>query len=80
VLKNQRGTKIWQTLILGQIDQEMNDSDILEICSYLPSIRRWTVLSPRCTITIDGAREWKRICPNLETVNFIGGGGLSEEV
>jgi hypothetical protein len=78
---NKRGRKKrCEVLLLGQVDQEINDADILEICSCLPNLRRWSVLSPRTTITIDGAREWKRICPNLKTVNFKRGGGLSEEV
>jgi hypothetical protein len=50
----------------------MIDVDIFEICSYLPSLQEWTVISPRSTMTVDGAREWKRICPNLKTVHFIG--------
>jgi hypothetical protein len=65
---------------LGRVDQEMNDHNILEICSYLSNLYYWVVISPRTTITIDGAREWKRICPNLQTVILERGEGLSEEV
>jgi hypothetical protein len=79
-LRKQGGKKRWEIVVLGRVDQELNDADILEICSYLPLLIYWSVLSPRSIITIDGAREWKRICPNLETVHFIGGGRLSEEV
>jgi hypothetical protein len=78
-LKKQGGMKRWEKSILAQFDQEMNDTDILEICSYLPSLREWTVYSPGSTITIDIAREWKKICPDLAIVRFVGG-GLSEEV
>jgi hypothetical protein len=79
-LRKQGGKKRWETLVLGRVDQEMNDADILEICSYLTNLRRWSVVSPRTTITIDGAREWKRICPNLQTVIIERDEGLSEEV
>jgi hypothetical protein len=75
----QGGMKRWENLLLSRVGQEMNDDDILEICSYLPSLIELTVSSPRSTLTVDGAREWKRICPHLETVNFVGG-GLSDEV
>jgi hypothetical protein len=78
-LKKRKGMKRYDTVFLGYIDQEMNDADILEICSYLPSLNEWIVICHRSTISIDGAREWKRICPNLETVKFAGR-GLSEEV
>jgi hypothetical protein len=78
-LKKQRGMKRLEKILLSQVDQEINDDDILEICSFLPALNDWTVSSPRSTITIDGAREWKRICPNLETVQFSGG-ILSDEV
>jgi hypothetical protein len=44
-------------------------------------LRGWTFfVTRRATLTVDGAREWKRICPNLETFKFVGGGGLSKEV
>jgi hypothetical protein len=79
-LKKQGGMKRCEKMLLAQIDQVINDSDILEICSYLPSLLEWTVFSPSSTLTIDGAKEWKIICPNLDTVNFIGGEGLPEEV
>jgi hypothetical protein len=78
-LREQGGKKRWETLVLGPVDQKVNDSDILEICFYLPSLIEWTVASPRSTITVDGAREWKRICPDLEIVHF-GSRGLPEEV
>jgi hypothetical protein len=78
-LRKQGGKKRWEKVVIAQIDQVMNDSDILKICSYLPSLREWSVLSPRSALTIDGARKWKRICPNLELVNFFGG-ELSVEV
>jgi hypothetical protein len=78
-LRKQRGKKRWERVALGNIDHAMNDDDILEICFYLPSLIEWTVASPRSTITVDGARKWKRICPDLETVHFLGG-GLPEEV
>jgi hypothetical protein len=68
-----------EKLLLAQIDQVMNDSDILEICSYLPLLREWAMFALSTSLTIDGVREWKRICPNLETVYFVEG-GLSEEV
>jgi hypothetical protein len=77
LLRKQGGKKLWEKVDLGRLDQEVGDSDILEVCSYLPNLCRWSVLSPRATI--DGAKEWKRICPELETVQFAGG-GLSEEV
>jgi hypothetical protein len=79
LLKKQRGKKLWEDVTLGQLDRDVGDSDILEICSYLPSVKEWSVLSHSYSLTIDGAREWKRICPNLETVNF-GSRGLPEEV
>jgi len=80
-LNKQGGMKRWEKLILAKIDQDMNEDDILGICSYLPSLREWAVTAPRSTLTIDGAREWKRICPDLESVYFGGGEeGLSEEV
>jgi hypothetical protein len=78
-LRKQEVKKKWEFVDLGDLDKEINDADILEICSYLPSLIEWTVSSPRSTLTIDGAREWKRICPNLETVLFFGG-ELPEEV
>jgi hypothetical protein len=78
-LRKQEAKKKWEFVDLGDFDREINDADILEICSYLPSLREWAMSSPRATITIDGAREWKRICPNLEIVNFFDG-ELSEEV
>jgi hypothetical protein len=77
LLRKQGGKKRWEALVLGCVDQETNDADILEICSYLPNLRQWSVLSPRTNISIDGAREWKRICLNLETVRGV---GLSDEV
>jgi hypothetical protein len=58
----------------------MNDADFLEIFSYLPSLREWIVDSSSFAITIDGAKEWKRICPNLQSFNIERGEGLSEEV
>jgi hypothetical protein len=79
-LKKQGGKKRSEKMVLGRVDQEMNDSDILEICSYLPSLREWVVDCPRTTLTVDGAREWKRICPNIKTVKFGVNRGLSEEV
>jgi hypothetical protein len=73
-LMKQGGMKRWEIVFLGPVEQEVNDSDILEICSYLPSLREWTLfVTRRATLTVDGAREWKRICPNLEIVHFIGG-------
>jgi hypothetical protein len=79
-LRKQGGRKRWEEVALARLDQEMNDSDILEICSSLPSLKEWSVICPKSTITIDGVRKWKRICPNLETVKFAGRGGLSKEV
>jgi hypothetical protein len=81
-LRKQGGKKRWETLVLARVDQDTNDADILEIYSYLPSLRHWSLfVTLRATLTIDGAREWKRICPDLESVNFGRvGGGLSEEV
>jgi hypothetical protein len=79
-LKKQGGIKRWEIVFLGPVEQEVNDVDILEICSFLPLLREWTFfVTRRATLTVDGAREWKRICPNLETVRFAAG-GLSEEV
>jgi hypothetical protein len=78
-LRKQGGKKRWEIVSLGQVHQEMNDSDIIEISSYLPSLIDWTGFPPRSTLTIDGAREWKRICPRLETLRFTGG-RLSGEV
>jgi hypothetical protein len=77
-LRKQRGKKRWERVVLGRVDQEVNDSDILEICSYLPSLQEWTVISPRSTLTVDGAKEWKRICPHLTSIDI--GEGISEEV
>jgi hypothetical protein len=78
-LKKQGGKKRWEFVDLGYVDQEMNDDDILEICYYLPSLNDWNIIGPGATLTVDGAREWKRICPRLTTVMF-GGEGLSAEV
>jgi hypothetical protein len=79
-LKKQGGMKQWEIVVLGRVDQEVNDSDILEICSYLPSLLEWTLFATRrATLTVEGVTEWKRICPNLKTVQFAGG-GLPEEV
>jgi hypothetical protein len=80
LLRKQGGKKLWEKVVLGRLDQEVRDADILEICSYLPSLRTWSLICPRFTLTIEGAREWKRICPNLETVDLPDEGGLSEEV
>jgi hypothetical protein len=74
VLNRQGGKKTWRYVGLTQIDQKLNDSDILEICSYLPNLRQWIVF-PRSPLTIDGAREWKRICPKLTSIDT--GGGFS---
>jgi hypothetical protein len=71
-LKMQGGKKRWEIVGLSEFDRGMNDSDLLEICSYLPKLKEWDVLGTRFTLTIDGAREWKRICPLLETVDFVG--------
>jgi hypothetical protein len=78
-LRTQGAKKKIEFVGLGKVDHAMNDADILEICFYLPSLIEWTVISPRSTITINGAREWKRICPNLKTVRFVVG-GLTDEV
>jgi hypothetical protein len=74
-LRKQGDKKRWERLCLRQIDREMGDLDILEICYYLPSLLCW-MFDERSTLTIDGAREWKRICPNLDGVQFM----MSEEV
>jgi hypothetical protein len=80
VMKKQGGNKQWKTLTLGIVDREINDVDILEICQYLPMLRECTWFGTGLaisTLTIEGAREWKRICPHL---TFIQTGGFSEEV
>jgi hypothetical protein len=74
-LKKQGSKKRWESLSLSFVDPKMNGKDILEICSYLPLLRKWEV---RSTITINGATEWKRICPRLESVNC--NGELSKKV
>jgi hypothetical protein len=53
----------------------LSQTDILEICSYLPALREWR--SSTSTITISVAKEWKRICPHLATVYIT---GLTEKV
>jgi hypothetical protein len=80
VLRKQGGKKRWEIVCVGEVNQAINDSDILEICSYLPSLIEWSVFPPRSSLTVDGAREWKRICPNLENVHFAGGEVLSDQV
>jgi hypothetical protein len=50
------------------------------VCSFLPKLREWTVSGPRFTLAINWAREWKRICPLLETVDFVGDEELTDEV
>jgi hypothetical protein len=65
---------------LGDFDRGMNDADLLEICSYLPKLKKWNVSGPVFTLTIDEAREWKRICPQLEYVKIWSEEGFSEEV
>jgi hypothetical protein len=71
-LKKQGGKKRWEMVDLSEFDREMNDADLLEICSYLPKLKDWDVSGPRFTLTIDGARGWTRIYPLLETVDFVG--------
>jgi hypothetical protein len=79
-LKKQGGKKRWEIVDLGDFDREMNDTNLLEICSYLPRLREWSGSSTIFTLTIYGVREWKRICPLLEIFHFLGDEGLSEEV
>jgi hypothetical protein len=70
-----------EKIFLGRAERELNDEDILEICSYLPLLREWAVMCPGTTLSIEGARVWKRINPDLESAHFVGGQeGLSEEV
>jgi hypothetical protein len=78
----QGGKKRLESLSFGDfdLDLEMNDADIMEICFFLPKLKEWDVSGPRFTLTIDGAREWKRICPLLETVELAGEERLTEEV
>jgi hypothetical protein len=78
-LRNQGGKKRWEFVSFGVFERELNDDDILEVCYYLPSLREWTLFGTRFTITVEGAREWKRICPNLISIRGLSG-GLSEEV
>jgi hypothetical protein len=59
-----------RSLVLGNV------SGLFPILVFVRS----ELVCPRSTISIPGAKEWKRICPNLRTVHFSGGGGLSEEV
>jgi hypothetical protein len=78
-LKKQGVKKRWEVLMMTHADDEMNDTDILEICFHLPSLREWRVLTPRYTLTVEGVREWTRICPLLKFI-LVRAGGLSEEV
>jgi hypothetical protein len=81
----QGGGKCCEVLILARFDQDMGDK---KICSYLPKLRKWSVIGSGFTVTVEGAREWKRICPKLSVVKFnfarVAGGvvgrELSEEV
>jgi hypothetical protein len=70
--------KMLQSFNLEGLDRAMNEVEILEICSYLPNLREWSVVGSVSTLTVEEAREWKRICPHLEKVWF--GELLSEEV
>jgi hypothetical protein len=79
-LLEQGGKKRWEMVDLGCLDRGMNDTDLLEICFYLPKLKEWTVLVPEFNLTIDGAREWKRICPDLAKIYLGGNEILSDEV
>jgi hypothetical protein len=67
-LNKQGKKKKLQTFCLRGLDRAMNEAEILEICSYLPDLRDWSVDGSGSTLTVEGAREWKRICPKLEEV------------
>jgi hypothetical protein len=79
---NQQGKKRrLKTLAMYGIERDISDDDedIVEICSYFPDLREWSVGGFGPTLTVDGVREWKRICPLLEKVRFQED-MLSEEV
>jgi hypothetical protein len=77
-MKRHGGTKRSTYFRLCGIDRAMNEVDILEICSFLPELEYWVVKVS--DLTVDGAKEWKRICPNLKSIEllFSGGGGSKE--
>jgi hypothetical protein len=77
--KQDKKKKKLQFLSLYRVDRDISESDILEICSFLPELKCLGVqASQSFDLTVDGAKEWKRICPQLESVKF--GDELSEEV
>jgi hypothetical protein len=67
-LNKQGKKKKLQTFCLRGLDRAINEAEILEICSYLTDLRDWSVDGSGSTLTVDGVREWKRICPKLEKV------------
>jgi hypothetical protein len=69
-LHKQGGKKGLEVFSLDGIDRSLFDADILEICSYLPNWQCWDVVGMDSTLTIDGALEWKRICPLLDSVRL----------
>jgi hypothetical protein len=75
---HKKGTlKRLEALWLLGVDRPISDTDILEICAYFPDLRIWLGYCPSVAISIEGVREWKRICPRLASV-FMD--GLSDEV
>jgi hypothetical protein len=83
-LNKHGGTKSLYFFGLFGLDRDMNEADILEICSFLPDLQIWEGKVSGSDLTVDGAREWKRICPNFSTAYIDGGddldGAVSAEV
>jgi hypothetical protein len=88
LLNKQGAKKSLETIMIYGMYRVLSDSDILDICAFLPSLKEWFVCDVGSALTIEGAREWKRICPYIEIVEFNGGldkrglgyTGVSEEV
>jgi hypothetical protein len=55
----------------------IEDADVLEICSYFPALNVWSTNCLGPSLTVDGVRELKRICPQIYNVVV---GELSTEV
>jgi hypothetical protein len=70
---NKRLTKVYLT----GIDRLLFDSDVLEICAFLPHLQEWLGFCPSSPLSTQGVRDWKRICPDLATVKLA---GISEDV
>ena len=76
-LNKQGKEKRISSLCLSEAHRPFSGFDILEISSFLPELQEWTGDSQSFGITVEMAREWKRICPKLEIVELL---GLSDEV